>query len=113
MNATITQRDAVTVITLQGNLMGGPDATSLNATIHELIEKGSTQIVIDLSGVEFMNSSGLGLLLGTASAVRNSGGALALARASDKVGTIIKIAKLESVLETHRSLEDAIAHVKK
>ncbi|MCK5573738.1 MAG: STAS domain-containing protein [Bacteroidetes bacterium] len=113
MNVTITQREAVTVITLQGNLMGGPDATSLNATIHDLIEKGSNRIVIDLSGVEFMNSSGLGLLLGTASAVRNSGGSLTLASASKKVETIIKIAKLESVLEVHPSLEDAIAHVKK
>jgi anti-sigma B factor antagonist len=113
MNVTITQREAVTVMSLQGNLMGGPDATSLNATIHELIEKGSNRIVIDLSGVEFMNSSGLGLLLGTASAVRNSGGALTIASASEKVETIIKIAKLETVLETHSSLDDAIAHAKK
>jgi anti-anti-sigma factor len=113
MNVTITQQEDVTVVALEGNLMGGPDATSLNSQIHELIEQGQVRIVIDLSGVDFMNSSGLGLLLGTTSAVRNSGGALAIANASEKVETIIKIAKLGSVLDTHASLEEAIAHLRK
>jgi anti-anti-sigma factor len=113
MNVTITQQEDVTIIALEGNLMGGPDATSLNSQIHELIEQGSTRIVIDLAGVDFMNSSGLGLLLGTTSAVRNAGGALSIANASAKVETIIKIAKLGSVLETHPSLDEAIARLKK
>ena len=113
MDVTITQQEDVTIVGLDGNLMGGPDATSLNSRIHELIEQGSNRIVIDLSGVDFMNSSGLGLLLGTTSAVRNAGGTLSIANASEKVETIIKIAKLASVLDTHPSLDDAIAHVKK
>ena len=42
MNFTTTQRGTVTVIALQGNLMGGPDATAINSTLHELVGKGNT-----------------------------------------------------------------------
>jgi len=113
MNLKVTQHSGTTVLTLQGNLMGGPDATAVNAKLHELVEHGKKHIVVDMSGVEFMNSSGLGILIGGASAVRNAGGALRIAGASEKILTLIKIAKLASVLETYATIEAAVATFKK
>ena len=94
MNFTTTQRGAVTVIGLQGNLMGGPDATALNSTFHELVGKGSTRVVLDLRGVQFMNSSGLGILI---------------AGASEKIRALITIIRLGKVLATYPTIDDAVA----
>lgn len=104
---------AVTVFHLDGNLMGGPDATTLNGKLHELVEKGATQVVLDLKNVEFMNSSGLGLLIGGASLMKNSGGGLKLACVSEKIITLIKIARLGPVFDTLPTVADAVAAFKK
>ncbi len=109
MNFTTTERGAVTVIALQGNLMGGPDATVLNGTIHELVEKGRTQVVLDLREVQFMNSSGLGILIGGASTLKNAGGGLAIAGASEKILALITITRLGKVLATYPTVDAAAA----
>jgi anti-sigma B factor antagonist len=102
----------VTVIVLQGNLMGGPDATALNGKLHELIDAGKTSVVIDLAGVEFMNSSGLGLLIGGVSTMRGAGGSLRLANASEKIAGLITITKLGSLFDMYPSVDAAVAAIK-
>jgi anti-sigma B factor antagonist len=113
MKFKTTQQGGVTVIAVQGSLMGGPDATELNKKIHELIEGGKKLVVLDLAGVEFINSSGLGMLINSASALKEAGGRLRVANASAKILTIIKITKLAPILGTHDSVQDAIAELKK
>lgn len=113
MKLTTSTLKDVTVIHLQGNLMGGPDATLLNTKFHELVEAGKKQIVIDLHGVEFMNSSGLGLLIGGVSALKNAGGSLKLANASQKIIALIKITRLSALFESYPSVEAAVESVKK
>ncbi len=113
MKFKTTQHGVVTVIALQGNLMGGPDAASLNTRLHELVEGGKKAVVIDLREVKFINSSGLGLLIGGMSALRNAGGALKIANASEKITTLIKITKLASLIESFPSIDEAIASFKK
>lgn len=110
--STTTSGDA-TVIALSGNLMGGPDASALNGKLHELVGTGNTRVVLDLSQVEFINSSGLGLLIGGATTLRNAGGALKIAGASGKILALIKITKLTSVFETYPTVAEAAASFKK
>jgi len=112
MNLTTATQGDVTVVTLAGNLMGGPDATVLNTKLHELLGAGSRKIVLDLSGVEFLNSSGLSLLIVGAGALRTAGGKLILAGASPKVSSVITLAKLSSVLEMHPSVKAAVRSFK-
>ena len=113
MKLTTSDHRDVTVIHLQGNMMGGPDATLLNTKLHELVEAGKKQIIIDLHGVEFVNSSGLGLLIGGVSALKAAGGMLKLARASEKITALIKITKLSALFESYPSVEAAVKSVKK
>ena len=108
MTITSSRRGHVVVLTPDGNLMGGPDASQLNTQIHEFAEKGDTRVVVDLSSVSFMNSSGLGILIGAAGTLRSAGGALRLARASEKIRALITITKLGPVLESFSSVEEAI-----
>ena len=113
MKFTTAQQGNVTVIELEGNLMGGPDASTLNNKLHELVEAGKKQVVIDMTGVQFMNSSGLGLLIGGVSTMKNAGGGLKLANASEKISALFKITKLSSVFDSYPTVEAAVDSFKK
>ena len=108
MKFSMSQSGAVSVVHLDGNLMGGPDATTLNSKLHELVDAGKKQVVVDLKGVEFINSSGLGLLIGGASLLKNAGGGLKLACASEKITALIKITRLGPVFESFATVDDAV-----
>ena len=112
MKFKTSQHSGVTVIALQGNLMGGPDAASLNGMLHELIDAHKTNVVIDLKGVEFMTSSGLGLLIGGISTMKAAGGSLRFANASAKITTLISITKLGSLFDVYQSVNEAVASVR-
>jgi anti-sigma B factor antagonist len=113
MMFTATQQSGVTIIRLSGNLLGGPDAGALKTKLHELVEAGKTRVVLDLREVEFMNSSGLAMLINAMTTVRNSGGDLKLANASAKIGALITVTRLGSVLQSYPSVEEAVAAVRK
>ncbi len=113
MKFTMSHSGVVTVIHLDGNLMGGPDATTLNSKLHDIVGAGTKQVVLDLKGVEFINSSGLGLMIGGASLMKNAGGALKLANASAKIAALIKITRLGPVFESFDSVNDAVQSFKK
>ncbi len=108
MNFNVSERYNCVVIEFKGNVMGGPDAVSLNEKLHELIEEDKTNIVADLGKVKFMNSSGLGMLIGGLTTMRKAGGDLRIANASDKIESLLVITKLVTVFKHFRSTEEAI-----
>ncbi len=105
--------DGVTVIELKGNIMGGPDATTLNEQLHNLIEAGKKNVVIDLKEVKFMNSSGLGMLIGGLTTMKNARGELKIASASEKIESLLVITKLITVFEHYDSVKEAVRSFKK
>jgi anti-sigma B factor antagonist len=102
----------ITIIELTGNVMGGPDATSLNEQLHKLIAGNMKKVVVDLEEVKFINSSGLGMLIGGLTTLRNSGGDMKLARASQKIEDLLKMTKLTTVFDIHQNVNDAVAAFK-
>ncbi len=108
MKFNITERYNCVVITFKGNVMGGPDAVKLNEKLHELIEKDQANVVADLSKVKFMNSSGLGMLIGGLTTMRKAGGDLRIANASDKIESLLVITKLITVFKHYKSLDEAV-----
>lgn len=105
--------DGVTVIELKGSVMGGPDATTLNEQLHKLIEAGKKKVVIDLKEVKFMNSSGLGMLIGGLTTMKNAGGELKIANASQKIENLLVITKLITVFEHYDSVKKAVESFKR
>ncbi len=103
--------DAV-ILKLSGKIMGGPDASLLNEKLHELIAAGKTKIIADLSKVEWMNSSGLGILIGGLTTMRNNGGDLKLANITDRIQSLLMITKLLTVFETFATIEKAVESFK-
>ena len=109
MNYSVSEKDGIVVISLTGKIMGGPEATEINEKFHQLIDEKKLHIVIDLHNVEWMNSSGLGILIGAVTLLRNNQGKLLLINVSDRIQNLLKITKLSGIFETSESLEAAIS----
>ncbi len=108
MNFNVSERYNCVVLEFKGNVMGGPDAVSLNEKLHELIEDDKTNVVADLGKVKFMNSSGLGMLIGGLTTMRKAGGDLRIANATDKIESLLVITKLITVFKHFKSLDKAV-----
>lgn len=108
MNFNVEERYNAVVITLKGNVMGGPDGAKLHDTLHELKEKGKKNVVVDLSKTKFMNSSGLGLLISGMTTMRNAGGDLRLANVADRIQSLLVITKLITVFKHYDSVDEAV-----
>lgn len=108
MEFNIDRKSHCVVITLKGKVMGGPEAGKLNETLHSLIEEENVNIVADLGNVKFMNSSGLGMLIGGLTTMRKAGGDLCIANATDKIQDLLKMTKLITVFNHFKSTEEAI-----
>lgn len=102
----------IVVLELAGKIMGGPDAALLTDKLHEYIEQGKTKIVADLQKVNWMNSSGLGILIGGLTTMRNNGGDLKLVNIPDRIQSLLMITKLLTVFESYDSIEQAIESYK-
>ncbi|MBI5476477.1 MAG: STAS domain-containing protein [Ignavibacteriales bacterium] len=109
MKLSTKESEGIITIVLSGNVLGGPDATELNDTLHHLLEKKKKKIVVDLSGVQSMNSSGLSMLIGALTTMRNSGGDLKIAAASKKIESLLVITKLSTVFELYPTVKKAIS----
>ncbi|MEM6326123.1 MAG: STAS domain-containing protein [Bacteroidota bacterium] len=109
MQIHVTDHDGVAVVALEGDAMGGPDGTVLMERIRERRAEGQTRFVVDLAGVERMNSSGLGMLIGALTTVHNADGHLVLANVHPRVHQLLDVTKLLGVFTLHDSEPAAVA----
>ncbi len=96
------------VIELKGNVMGGPDAQEFHNLLHDLLDQDKKNIIVNLASVKFMNSSGLGMLISGFTTMKNGGGSLKLANATDKISSLLMITKLITIFEHYESIEEAV-----
>ncbi|MDP2960912.1 MAG: STAS domain-containing protein [candidate division Zixibacteria bacterium] len=112
MKLTTHEDKGIVILEPKGKIMGGPDATILHDSLHELINQGKKKVVIDLAKVDWMNSTGLGILISGLTTMRNNGGELKLANVTEKIQSLLTITKLITVFETFDSVEQAIQSFK-
>ncbi len=84
-------------------------APKLREQVVDLAAKGVVHIVADLSAVEFLDSTGLGVLVGGLKRLRTQDGSLALVMTTDRIARIFRITGLTAVFASHESVHDAIA----
>jgi anti-sigma B factor antagonist len=87
------------VLVLSGTVLGGPDAEAFLSTIRQLIHEGRRNVLLDLEGVSWINSTGLGILIGGLAALRRAGGTMKIVHLSDRVEGLFAITKLNLVFE--------------
>ena len=113
MKIKTTEQYGAVVVELKGNIMGGPEATELSDLLHKLVEEKKLHVIIDLSEVKFMNSSGLGMLISGYTTMKNAGGNMVLANATEKIYSLLMITKLVTIFENFDSVEDAVKNYSK
>ena len=108
MTFTIEQNDPA-VVSLSGNVLGGAEALEFTRAITNLVREGVRHMVIDLTNVAVMNSSGLGMLVGASTSLRSAGGSVVVAGANDKILGLFKMTRLDSVLAQYATRDEAVA----
>ena len=96
------------VIKFNGKLMGGPLAGELNSTLHNLIDQGKINIIVDMSGVPFMNSTGLGILISGLATMKNKNGYFKLAAIPKNIDGILSVTKLNQIFEQYGTIDEAL-----
>lgn len=104
--------DGVTVLDLNGRITLGEGSVQLRDAIRDLIGKGQKSILLNLSEVNYIDSSGLGELVSAYTTARNQGAALKLLGLSKKVNDLLQLTKLYTVFDIYDDEASAIASYK-
>jgi anti-sigma B factor antagonist len=99
------------VALLERHVTGGPQAVEFGAIVRDFLAQGGRHLVVDITGVEAMNSSGLGMLVGAVTTLRKAGGKIVLACVSPGVQNLLTITRLHTVFETYPTVEEAVIAV--
>jgi len=105
---TTREKGGITIIDVNGKLTLGEGTGALRAKIRELADGGSKRIVLNMADVAYMDSSGLGELIGAHTTVVTAGGEIKLLNLAKRVHDLMKLTKLYTVFE---SFEDEGAAV--
>jgi len=103
------ERDGVVILEVSGKIMGGPDSELFTNTLKTLVHQGKKRVVVDLAGVSWVNSTGLGILISGYSTLKRSNGEMKLVNVSDRIDSIFMVTKLYSVFDSYKSEDEAIA----
>jgi anti-sigma B factor antagonist len=96
------------VLALEGRL-DALTALELKEEIRRLVEAGQAQLIVDLSGVPFIDSSGLAALVSGLKATRQAGGALKLAGLNEQARTVLRLTRLDRVFALYVDRAAAVA----
>lgn len=108
MKYDIKEQFNCAIIEFKGDVVGGPHAEKFRDDLHSLVEQGKTNVIVNLGGVKFMNSSGLGLLIGGFTTMKNAGGNLVICEADKKIRNLLMVTQLISVFDHYRTLDEAV-----
>jgi anti-sigma B factor antagonist len=99
----------ITIVTVSGDLVIGDAETTFKKTVTRLLEEGRVNLLVDLSGVGFLDSSGLGALVRALTNSQKEGGQTKLLHAGPQIRKLLQMTKLDSVFEIHEDLETAVS----
>ena len=108
MKTKVLEKYNAVVVELKGNVMGGEDTKEFNELLHKLIDEGKKNVIVDLSEVKFMNSSGLGMLISGLTTMKRENGSLKLAHVTEKIESLLIINKLITIFESYDTVDDAV-----
>ena len=108
MTVTTTEARGCTLVTIAGEL-DIYTSPNLGEAISELIREGSSNLVIDLTSVEFLDSTGLGVLVGALKKIKACDGSLRLVCNEDRLLKIFRLTALISVFDIYDTVEAAFA----
>jgi len=104
--------DGVLIVDCAGRVVFGEESAFLRDTVKKLIAERN-QIVLNLSGVNYIDSGGLGTLVALYTTAHNCGGAVKLANLTQRVGDLLQVTKLVTVFDVYDSEQKAVDSFRK
>ena len=108
MDIEVSQTGGVTLVVPKGDLDMGT-ADQMKRMLTDLIEKGQSKLVMDLTGVAYVDSSGLGAMVAAMKQARAAGGNLKLCGLQEDVRSIFEMTRLIKVMAVHSDRQEAVA----
>ena len=107
---TISERQAgdVTILDLDGKVTIGEGSVALRTAIRRLLGEGKNKILLNLAGVGYIDSSGIGELVSSYTAINKEGGQLKLLNLTQKLQDLLTITKLLTVFDVYESEAEAL-----
>lgn len=108
LDLEVTKKDGAAVLRVTGEI-DVATAPRLREQVVALVGEGETRIVVDLEGVDFIDSTGLGALVGALKRIRTHGGELAIVCTQSRLLKVFEITGLVRVFELHDTVNAAVA----
>ncbi len=112
MQINAEEIDGIVILKISGKIMGGPEAGQLNDKIHELIDAGKMHLLIDMEGLELMNSSGLGIFISAVNTLKNNQGKLVMVNVPPRIQQLFKMTRLINIFQIVNDSKQAIEMLK-
>ncbi len=99
MTTATRQVEGVTIVNISGQIVFGEESAALRVLVCDLLGEGHRKILLNLAGVDYVDSTGLGHLISAVASVRKVKGDLKLLKLTGKVQDILQITKLHTVID--------------
>lgn len=104
----LRDREGITVLDLKGRITVGPEATSLREKVMQATAQGQKNLVLNMAGVDYIDSTGLGALVMCATGLRKNGGNVKLLNLNRRNIELLVMTKLATVFELFSDEQDAV-----
>jgi anti-sigma B factor antagonist len=108
MQIGLREKEGIAILDCAGQLIAGEGTILLRERVTELVGQGKQQLVLNLAGVTYIDSSGLGALVMCFTMVRRGGGMMKLLNLSRRNVELIVLTKLETVFEAFADEQSAV-----
>lgn len=105
--------DGYVGLILTGKVMGGPDFEKFHNEVKELVEQGHRNFLFDFAKVDWINSTGVGIIVSCYQSIRAAAGRLVICGANKRVRNVYYVSQLDKVFETYDECSEAVAALKK
>ena len=112
LNIKERQAGDVTILDMDGKITIGEGSVALRSAIRRLLEEGKKKILLNLGQVGYIDSSGIGELVSSYTAISNAGGQLKLLNLTQKLKDLLGITKLLTVFDTYTDESEALSSYK-
>ena len=102
------QAGDVTVLDLSGEVRIGDSSVALRDSVRKLADGGKNKVLLNLAGVKYMDSTGVGELIANYTTIKRQGGQLKLLNLTDRIQNLLVITKLLTVFDSYDNEAEAL-----
>ncbi|HEY0173705.1 MAG TPA: STAS domain-containing protein [Pyrinomonadaceae bacterium] len=108
LNIRERQAGDVTILDLEGKITIGEGNVALRTAVRKLVSEGKKKVLLNLSGVSYMDSSGIGELVSSHTTISREQGQLKMLGLGEKIKELLVITKLLTVFDTYKTEPEAL-----